>query len=282
MAMQIGASLRDARRLRRWTLRDLGARSGLTAAAVQRLESGQQGSLISYARVGTALGLRPELDVVEERRGRPMRFEDPVHSWLGDVETHRYQGFHLPVNLDEPYQHFQFAGRAHVVSWSLPDRALIHLENRTRFPNLQEALGSYNAKRAYLADAVARRVGLRGGFASVTHVMVGLWSAEVQHVLRLRRATFMATCPDDSNAFAAWWDGRPPRSGITSAFVLLDPVERPRARRWVGLEDALRVEARHRDYAAAVAAMQAPHIQRPIDVGGPMPARAPSRDPRLD
>jgi transcriptional regulator with XRE-family HTH domain len=255
MAMQIGASIREARRLRRWTLRELGARTGLTAAAVQRIESGQPGSLISYARIGTALGLRPELAIVEERRTRAVWTEDPVHSWMGEVEAHRYQGFKLPVSLDEPYQHYQFAGRADVVSWSLADRALVHLENRTRFPNLQDALGSYNAKRAYLADAVARRVGLRGGFASVTHVIVGLWSAEVQHVLRLRRSTFRAICPDDPSAFAAWWEGRPPRSGATSSFVLLDPVERTRGRRWVGLDDALRVEARHRDYASAVAVM---------------------------
>src|SRR5262249_28743040 len=105
-----------------------------------------------------------------------------------------------------------------------------HVENRTRFPNLQEAAGSYNAKRAYLAPAVADRLGLRHGFVSVTHVMVCLWSAEILHALRLRTASFRALCADDAGGFAAWWNGVPPTAGSSSSLVVLDPLERPRSR----------------------------------------------------
>lgn len=241
-------------------MRELGDRAGLSGAAIHRIEAGHPASLNAYARVGTALTLRVELDLVDERRHRVTRAEDPVHSWMGEVEAGRMQSFELPVALDEPYQHFQFAGRADLISWSVTERSLLHVENRTRFPNLQEMAGSYNAKRSYLAAAVADRLGIRRGFASVTNVIVALWSAEVLHTLRLRRSTFRALCPDDAAAFAMWWAGTPPTSGITSSFVLLDPVERPRARRWIGLEDALRAEPRHRDYAAAVATMTNPAL----------------------
>jgi hypothetical protein len=161
----------------------------------------------------------------------------------------------FPVAVDEPYQHYQFAGRGDVLAWSIERRALLHIENRTRFPNLQEAMGSYGAKRAYLAAALADRLKLRRGFDSVTHVMVGLWSTEVQHVIRLRTATFRSACPDNPEAFAAWWRGDPPASGLTSTFILLDPIGRPRFRRWVDLEDALRAAPRYRGCVDALNAM---------------------------
>src|SRR5207253_1913195 len=109
-------------------------------------------------------------------------------------------------------------------------------------------------KRAYLAPLIATRLGLRGGFVAVSHVMVGLWSTEVQHALRMRTATFRSACPDNADAFAAWWRGEGPQAGTSSTFVLLDPIDRPRSRRWVGIEDALHGESRYRGYADALAA----------------------------
>jgi hypothetical protein len=87
--------------------------------------------------------------------------------------------------------------------------------------------------------------------------MVGLWSTEVQHVVRLRTATFRASCPDDPDAFAAWWRGDPPANGVTSTFILLDPIDRSRSRRWVSLDDGLRAAPRYRGYVDALGAMTA-------------------------
>jgi hypothetical protein len=255
MAAEIGSEIHEERLRRRWSLRELGRRTGITGAAIQRLEVGRPGSILSYARIGVALALRPELHLVDERRAVAVRAEDPVHAWMGDVEAAHLQLLGFPVAMDEPYQHYQFAGRADVVAWSIERRALLHIENRTRFPNLQDALGSYAAKRAYLAAALASRLKLRGGFASETHVMAGLWSGEVQHVVRIRTATFRSASPHDPEALAAWWHGDPPTVGATSTFVLLDPIDRPRSRRWVGLDDALRAAPRYRGYADTLGAM---------------------------
>ena len=254
MAVGLGMQVRDERLRRRLTLAQVGERAGLSTSAVHRVESGRPAALGSYARIALALGLRPDFDLADDRRLAPPRAVDPVHAWMGEVEAGRLLAADLTVALDEPYQHYQFAGRADVVAWSLERRSLLHIENRTRFPNLQDALGSYNAKRAYLASALAERLNLRGGFSSVTHALVGLWSGEVQHAVRLRIATFRATCPDDSMAFSAWWSGDPPATGTSSTFILLDPLDRPRSRRFVDLDDAPRATARYRGYADAAAA----------------------------
>jgi transcriptional regulator with XRE-family HTH domain len=253
LAVEAGAAIRAARRARRWTLRKLADAAGIGVSGAHRVEAGEAGSLETYARMGVALGLRSELTFTDERRPSSPRQEDVAHAWMGEAEAAHFQRLTFPVAVDEPYQHYQFAGRGDVVVWSAPQRAFLHIENRTRFPNVQEAAGSYNAKREYLASAVAQRLGIRRGWASITHVMVCLWSSEIQHVLRLRTATFRAICPDGPDSFAAWWAGTPPASGTANCLVLFDPRDRPRSRRFVGLSDALRVDARYRGYAEAAA-----------------------------
>ena len=170
-----------------------------------------------------------------------------VHSYMGEIEAARLMSFERHVGIDEPYQHYQFAGRADVVVWDVPARALLHIENRTRFPNIQEAAGSWNAKRSYLADQMRSKAGV-SSWRSVTHVMACLWTSEVLHVLRLRTATFRALCPDPSDAFAAWWTGDLPAPATRSVLVVLDPMAQGRERRFVDLDQALTVAPRHRGY----------------------------------
>jgi transcriptional regulator with XRE-family HTH domain len=241
-------------------MRELAQHAGVSAAVIAHIETGHPASLETYARLSTALGLRLELALVDpRRRTRPSREADLVHAAMGEAEARQLRAHGFEVGLDVPYQHYQFAGRADLLAWDLERRALLHIENRTRFPNLQETFGSYNAKRAYLAADVAERIGLGGGWRSETHVIVALWSAEVLHSLRLRTASFEAVCPDPLDAFAAWWSGEPPASGDASTFVVFDPDPGPpsaRRRRFTGLAQALRAEPRYRDYAEAAQALR--------------------------
>jgi hypothetical protein len=165
----------------------------------------------------------------------------------------------LRVAIDEPYQHYQFAGRADVAVANLDARALLHIENRTRFPNIGETAASFNAKRSYLAAAFAKRWGLRHGWASEDHAIVALWSAEVLHAIRLRTETFRALCPDPPLALQAWWAGEfPSGHGTTLSLVILDPSPSARDRdRFASLEEALRARPRYRDYADAATRLRA-------------------------
>jgi transcriptional regulator with XRE-family HTH domain len=226
LAVSLGAAIRDQQVRRQWSARELGRRSGLTAATVLNVEAGRTAGLATYGRLSHALSMDLEANLVDPRRRRRSvaNEEDPVHAAMGELEAARFRSLGYPVSIDEPYQHYQFAGRADVIAWRLDERALLHLENRTRFPNVGEAAGAYNAKRAYLAPVIAARLGLAGGFRSVTHVMVGLWSSEVIHALRLRPETFRSLCPAESGVLDAWWSGGQPLTGIHSAFVLFDPV----------------------------------------------------------
>jgi hypothetical protein len=171
---------------------------------------------------------------------------------MGELEAAHLGGIGLRVGIDEPYQHYQFAGRADVVAWDLTRAALLHIENRTRFPDFQEMAGSYNAKRAYLPASLGARLGV-ARWSSQTHVVAALWSAEVLHALRLRHSSFRSICPDEPATFTSWWVGDPPRAGTTSTLVVMDPTAAGRQRLFVGLDASISVRPRHRAYAAAAA-----------------------------
>ncbi len=219
------------------------------------LEAGRAGSLETITAVASALRLDVEIDLVDRRRRQAgtQRQADPVHAAMGELEVGWLAKHVFPVAVDEPYQHYQFAGRADVVAWDLDTLALLHLENRTAFPNVQESLGSYNAKRAYLAQELATRLGIPG-FRSQTHALVCLWSADVLHALRLHTATFRATCPDPAERVSSWLSGSTPPRGATSSLIVLDPFASGCQRTWIDLEAALSsVRPRYAGYADAAA-----------------------------
>jgi transcriptional regulator with XRE-family HTH domain len=241
----------DERRRRALTTRDVAGRARVSLASVSAVEAGRRASLDVYARVATALGLDLALQVGARRGERIRAGQDLVHAAMGEVEAKLIDGHGYQVAIDHPYQHYQFAGRADLLAWSASRRALLHIENRTRFPNLQDSAGSFNAKCQYLAPVLARQMDL-APFRSQTHVIVALWSSEVIHAIRLRPRSFRVLCPDPHAAFLDWLAGDPPSGGFTRTLVLLDPFATGRQRVWVGLDAVTNgVRARVSGYAEA-------------------------------
>ncbi len=251
----IGSAVRTERRRRGLTLRGLAEMAGLDPSTVHYIEAGRAARLETQVRIARALRMRIEVDLVDPRKRDcgPARSEDPVHAAMGEAQAARFQGLGLSVGMDEPFQHYHFAGRADVVAWSVERRVLLHIENRTRFPNLQEAFGSFNTKREYLGAELARRAGV-ASWLSETHAMVVLWSGEALHAMRMHRASFASLCPDSGDAFRDWWSGEPSFAGRRSVLAVFDPIEGIRSdrRRWVSLAESANVRARYRDYADAL------------------------------
>jgi len=258
LVVQLGTEIRDERVRRGWTLRGLAERAGVSVAMTQGVEAGTGSSIEGYVRLAVALGLVPDFTILRERAAAS-RGIDPVHAAMGELEARQIRP-HAPVHLDEPYQHYQFAGRADLIAVTRDGTAMLHVENRTRFPDIGGFAGSYNSKRAFLVRALGRHIVDPARVRSETHVVVALWSSEVLHALRIREESFRAIAPDPTDAFSDWWSGTPPRSGSTSSLVVLDPLARGRVRPWIGLDDARRAEPRYRGYAEALAALKAARV----------------------
>ncbi len=263
--LRFGVDVRDLRLARRWSVDEVSRRAGVSRGVVYRVEAGKSVSGEVCVRVALALGRRPQLELVDQhgRTGQtrpslsgPSLSVDAVHSAMAEFQADHLRGLGFQVGLDEPYQHFQFAGRADLVAWHVERAALLHIENRTRFPDFQDMAGSYNAKRAYLGRVLAERAGVKR-WASETHVMVALWSAEVLHAIRLRHASFESLCPAPPGGFNAWWSGEPPLGGTGSTLVVLDPLAAGRQRVYISLTEALTARPRYRGYADAAARLAA-------------------------
>ena len=241
----LGTGIGDERRMRRLSLRQVGAMADVAASVVHEAESGGDVSLDSYVRIAEALGMRVDATAIPMRRRTTDRSADFVHAAMGELEAATLRAVRFTAAIDEPYQHFQFAGRGDVVAWDLDRSALLHIENRTRFPNMQEVAGSYNAKRAYLGDAIADRLRV-DRWSSETHVIAALWSAEACREVRARLETVRSLCPDPTTAFDRWWRGDLPPPGRTSTMVIIDPAPQiGRRRRYVGLESIAGLEPRY-------------------------------------
>jgi hypothetical protein len=228
---------------------------------VTGVEAGAPSSIDGYVRLALALSLRPTFALSEEddtRARHPSRDVDPVHAAMGEAEASHLRAHGFEVYIDEPFQHYHFAGRADLVAVDRERHALLHIENKSRFPDLGGWAGSLDTKRDYLAGDLVRRLG-PPSFTSQAHVTVALWSSEVLHSLRIRRATFDALCPDPPDAFAAWWTGAPPAPGTSRTLVILDPLVAAggRARQWVGIEASATVRPRYRGYVDALARLRA-------------------------
>jgi transcriptional regulator with XRE-family HTH domain len=256
LAVTLGTAVRDERIRRRWTLSHLAELSGVGLTTVHDVESGRIGSLETYVRLADALRLRAAFELEDPRRREPptRRSADPVHAAMGEAQAAHLRALCFAVGIDEPFQHYQFAGRADVVAWSAEHRALLHIENRTRFPNLQDSFGSFNAKRNYLGAELATRAGLTH-WRSETHVIAALWSGEVLRALRSHRASFASVCPDPPGTFESWWRGEPPATGLCSILIVFDPEKGRRCdrRRWIGLGELASARARYLGYADAAA-----------------------------
>ena len=255
IGVELGAAIHEERRRRHLSLREVAGLADVALGTAQNAEAGRICSLETYARLADALRLRADFELLDPRRREPLttRPVDPVHAAMGEVEAAHLRRLGLNVDLDEPYQHFQFSGRADVVAWSAERRELLHIENKTRFPDLQDAFGSFNAKRSYLGAELADRAGI-GRWRSETHVIAALWSAEVMHTIRMHQASFGCVCPDPAEAFDAWWREEPPPAGRQSTLMLLDPAEGRRRdrRQWLAMGELPGARPRYRDYAEAV------------------------------
>ncbi len=238
----------------------LGDMSNLAPSTVAKVEAGEPVLLTTYARLARSLGLHLELQLVDPRARRlagATRQADAVHAAMGEAEAAHLRRHGFEIRLDEPYQHFQFAGRADLVAWSTEPPALLHIENKTELADLQDLFGTFNAKRSYLGPQLASRAGVRR-WVSETHVIAALWSSDVLRTLRRHRASFESVCPDNPDAFERWWSGTTPPPNRNATLILFDPAEGRRAdrRHWIGASDVDGVRPRYRDYSEAAAELR--------------------------
>lgn len=158
-AERLGRLVRTLRVRQRLTQTMLATRAGIGRRAVSMLESGQARLLrigdveVILAALGARLSLRvhwngPELD----------RLLDAGHAALCAMVKRRLERWGWIVRVEVSYSHYGERGRIDLLAWHPRLRLLIVIEAKTDLVDVQQLLGSLDAK-ARLARHVASSFG---------------------------------------------------------------------------------------------------------------------------
>ncbi len=170
------APCREERRRRRWSVRAW--RRVLASAPPRsptwRLDAAPRWMSMRASRwrsgSRSTSGSRADSDVPPARRATWC-----TRRWA-KLEARLLRAHDYEVAIDHPYQHYQFAGRADVLAWTRTPAALLHIENRTRFPDLQAGGGQLQRQAPvprWQRGSPARHPALRVGDARDGGSLVG-------------------------------------------------------------------------------------------------------------
>ncbi len=258
IAVRFGERIQNRREERRWTLAVLAKAARLSIGLVHKIDAGQPGSIDSYARLATALGL-DLFDSGDQSRGSDdtHRDQDPVHAAMGEVEAKHLRRLGYVVRMDEPYQHFRFAGRADSWpgTWGAAPSCISRTERASRTSRTRSAVTTESARTSVACwpsvsgspkGGAARRMrSSRSGHPRSFEACACASNRSWPSVRTMSRSS-----PHGGQAN--------PAAGRHTTLVILDPVDFGRRDQasFIGLADLGRAEPRYTGYAEAVATLR--------------------------
>jgi transcriptional regulator with XRE-family HTH domain len=156
--LRFGAVIRSVRIRRGWRQADLAARSGISQAAISRLERGHAGpmTLDAVRAVAAALEVRAEL-LARWRAGDLDRLLNARHSGLHEAVARwfraRYPAWVLAPEVT--FAIYTDRGVIDIFAWHPGRRAVLVIELKTEIVDVNELLGTLDRKRR-LARQIAK------------------------------------------------------------------------------------------------------------------------------
>jgi len=226
--LRFGGVIRFLRVRRRWRQRDLAERAGISQTMVSRLERGHlsEATLDTIRRVAAALDLR--VDVVGRWRGGELdRLLASGHSALHEsVAAHLRTLAGWQFASEVSFAHFAERGVIDILAWHEPSRALLVIELKTEFVDLNELIGTLDRKRRNAAQ-IARERGWLDQAASVSVWVIVSDTSMNRHRARDHRTMLSTAYPLDGRAIRPWL--RRPDGAV--ACLSFWPVSRPGTRK---------------------------------------------------
>ncbi|MGH2429522.1 MAG: helix-turn-helix domain-containing protein [Candidatus Limnocylindria bacterium] len=210
-----GRVIRMLRHRRGWRQRDLADRSGVSESAISDMELGRidRYTLATVRAVLNALDGRAALDVLWGGRGDLDRLLDADHAWLQEEWAKRKTAAGWLVWPEASYNHYGERGRIDSLSFHPPTGILDVSELKTGVFDLQDLIGSVDAK-----VRIGRRLAADRGWR-IQHVVASLVVADGRTARRRieHHPTLFARFDLRGRAASAWL--RRPRGG-TSGLLL--------------------------------------------------------------
>ena len=200
---RLGSIFRAVRIKKAWRQSDVAGKTGVTRAAVSRLERGKGRELRvdEMLRIAEALGISAKV-VVSWQGGELDRLLNSRHAALHESVARWFAAQPGWVFAPEvSYSVYGERGVIDILAWHAATRTLLVLELKTEIVDISELMGKVDQKRRLAAD-IARERGWQP-------LVVGVWVVVAESSTNRRRvtrhaSTLRAALPDDRRRLRSW------------------------------------------------------------------------------
>lgn len=182
---------------------DLSAMSGVSQSSVSRVERGiaETMSVADLDRIAQALNVRLSLDAWW-RGGDLARLMDAGHAAIVEYVVGLLRAAGWQVIVEYTFNVFGERGSVDIVAWHAERRALLLVEVKSRFTDLQEMLATFARKLRLVPPLLAESEGWRP--AVVGRLIVAPGTTANRRVVAAHPSTFDATFPLRSHDARRW------------------------------------------------------------------------------
>jgi transcriptional regulator with XRE-family HTH domain len=244
--VRFGHQIRALRRRRGWRQQDLAAASGVSQAAISRVELGRIRGLSVRSLTAVTDALGATLDLRVRWNGEALdRLLDEAHAAAVEHAARLLISWRWEVSTEVTFAIYGERGSVDILARHKQTGVLLVVEVKTVVPDLQSMLAAHDRK-ARLAPMIARQRSWPAG--PVARLLVIVSNRTARRRVAEHHATFSTTYAKSSTAMRAWLrhPGREPVAGLlfvpdTRHAVVRHKIRRSRraAERAAGTGDAI-------------------------------------------
>jgi len=200
--IRLGLSLRALRIRRRMTQAQLGSATGLSRAAISRLERGhvERATLRTVTRVAAVLGATVTVRVLWQGEGLD-RLLDAAHATITDTVLRLLRDEGWEVATEVTFNEYGERGSIDILAFHPASRSLLVIEIKSVVPDLGGMLGTLDRK-VRLAQKIARHRGWHP--TSVSRLLVLPDDRTARRRVEQHAATFATALPSRTAAVRRW------------------------------------------------------------------------------
>ena len=185
------------------TQRELAARCGVSQSRVSRAERGLADTmpLTDLERIARALDIRLAIDAWW-RGGDLPRLLDSAHARIVEYVVGRLRALSWVILVEYTFNHFGERGSVDIVAWHPGRRALLLIEVKSRFSDLQEMLATFARKLRIVPPILSTANGWRP--IVIGRLIVAPSSTANREVVAAHANTFEVSYPGRAREVQAW------------------------------------------------------------------------------
>ena len=199
----VGRMVRDLRVARNLRQVDVAGRAGVSRETVSRLERGLvDGMTVASLRAVSRALEMPSIVTLGWRTPELDRMRDRVHAAMVEAMSRILVDAGWQITAESGFNHYGERGSADILAWHRARLAILIVETKSRFGDLQDTLAALDRKRRVLPIEFEKRFGWRPRVVGVLLVLPDL--STHRHVAARHPTIFRASFPHRQDEVTEW------------------------------------------------------------------------------